>query len=77
MFKKLKMPETTDAGVKRLYRSKKDKIFCGVCGGMAEYFKLDPVLVRAIWVIFTLLFAVLGGILAYVICCIIIPENPE
>jgi len=76
MFKKIKMPETAGTEIRRLYRSKKDKILCGVCGGMAEYFKLDPVLVRAIWVIFTLLFAVIGGILAYIICCIIITENP-
>jgi len=47
----------------------------GVCGGMAEYANMDPVLIRVLWVIFTLLGG--SGILAYVICWIIIPENPN
>jgi len=63
--------------MKRLYRSKKDRMLYGVCGGIAEYFNIDPTLIRLLWVIFSLLGAVVTGILAYVICCIIIPENPE
>ncbi len=61
--------------VKRLYRSKKDRILGGVCGGFAEYFAIDPVLVRVLWVIFSL--AGGSGLLAYIICWIIIPEKPE
>ena len=63
-----------DTEIKRLYRSKKDKILGGVCGGMAEYFNIDPTLIRILWVIFTLMGG--SGILAYIICWIIIPENP-
>lgn len=60
--------------VKRLYRSKKDRILGGVCGGIAEYFNLDPVLVRLLWVFFA---CVAGtGVLAYIIAWIIIPEKP-
>ena len=60
--------------VKRLYRSRKDRIIAGVCGGMAEYFHVDPVFVRLIWVALGLM---AGGIIAYIIAWIIIPKAPE
>ena len=59
---------------KRLYRSKKERIICGVCGGISEYFSLDPTLVRLGLVIFCA--AGGSGLLAYIIAAIIIPENP-
>ena len=60
---------------KKLYRASIDKKICGVCGGIAEYFGIDPALVRVGWV----LFCVLGGsgVLAYIIAAMIIPRNPE
>jgi len=61
--------------VKRLYRSGKDKILGGVCGGIAEYFKVDPVIIRLLWVLFGLGWG--SGILAYIIAWIIIPRNPN
>mgnify|MGYP000020090139 CR=1 FL=1 len=39
---------------KRLYKSSTDKKVCGVCGGIANYFDVDPTVIRLIWVIFTL-----------------------
>lgn len=59
---------------KRLYRSKTEKIFGGVCGGLGNYFSIDPVLVRVIWAV--LLFAGGVGFLAYILAWIIIPEEP-
>ena len=59
---------------KRLYKSN-DKMLCGVCGGVAEYFNIDPTLVRLGWVVFT--FAGGSGILAYIIAAIIIPDGPN
>ena len=61
--------------VKRLYRSRKDKILGGVCGGIANYFEIDPVIVRLLWILLTL--ASFGiGIIVYIIAWIIIPlEN--
>jgi phage shock protein C len=59
---------------KRLYRSTTNKIIGGVCGGLGEYFDLDPVLVRVITVLF--FFATGFGILAYGIGWIIIPKRP-
>jgi phage shock protein PspC (stress-responsive transcriptional regulator) len=60
---------------KRLYRSRKDRKIAGVCGGLAEYFNVDPVLIRILWVVL-----VLGagtGILAYILFWLIVPEAPE
>ena len=59
---------------KRLYKSNKDKMLDGVCGGLAEYFGVDPTLIRLAWV---LLCAMGGsGIVAYIIAAVIIPRDP-
>lgn len=59
--------------MKRLYRSNQDRMLCGVCGGLAEYFDVDPTLIRLAWVLFV---AVGGsGILAYFVAAIIIPSR--
>ncbi len=60
--------------VKRLYRSRKEKVFGGVCGGIGEYLGVDPVIVRLIWVVLTLL-TMFMGIIVYLIAWIIIPEG--
>jgi phage shock protein PspC (stress-responsive transcriptional regulator) len=59
---------------KRLYRSRKWRVFGGVAGGLAEYFGLDPILMRVIFVIITLINGI--GILLYIILWIVIPEIP-
>ena len=60
---------------KRLYKSAFDRKICGVCGGIAEYFNVDPTLVRVGWIVAALLFG--SGILAYIIVAIIMPEQPR
>lgn len=60
---------------KRLYRSRSDKILCGVCGGIASYVKVDATIVRLLWVAVTILSPPLGLIL-YLVACLIIPEEP-
>lgn len=60
---------------KKLYRSTTDKKLAGVCAGLAKYFSIDVTLVRLIWAIVTLC-TVGTGILAYIICALIIPEEP-
>lgn len=57
---------------KRLYRSKKDKMLAGVCGGLAEYFDVDPSFVRLATVLLCLYAGT--GLLVYIIAAIIIPE---
>ncbi|MBU1065886.1 PspC domain-containing protein, partial [bacterium] len=59
--------------MKRLFRSRNNKIIAGVCGGVGEYFNIDPVLVRLIWGI--LFFIGGAGLLGYIIAWIIIPER--
>ena len=61
--------------INRLYRSSKDKVLAGVCGGLGEYFKIDPVIIRILWVVFSLIYGV--GILAYIVAWIIVPVNPN
>lgn len=61
--------------MKRLYKSKEDKVLAGICGGVAEYFQVDPTLVRIIWLFLTLFGG--SGVLAYVIGMIIIPRSPD
>ncbi len=59
---------------KRLYRSKKDRKLCGVCGGIAEYFNVDPTMVRLLWLLLTLI-SFGKAIIIYLICCFVIPEE--
>ena len=60
---------------KRLYRSKKDRVIGGVCGGFAHYFEVDPVVVRIVWLLMTVLGG--SGILLYIVSLIIIPEAEQ
>ena len=60
---------------KKFYRSKQDKVFGGVAGGIADYFDIDPVIVRIVFVLSALGWGV--SILIYIILWIIIPESPE
>ncbi len=61
--------------IKRLYRSAKDKILGGVCGGIAEYLNADPVLIRLIWAAAILVYG--SGLLLYLIAWMIVPRNPK
>ena len=60
--------------MKRLYRSRKNRMIGGVCGGIAEYFAIDPVIVRLIAV--ALFFVGGSAVLAYIIALIVIPYEP-
>ncbi|MBO5219101.1 MAG: PspC domain-containing protein [Clostridia bacterium] len=59
---------------KKLYKSN-NKIIDGVCAGVAEYFNLDPNVVRLAWVVFSAMGGC--GILVYIVAAIILPRNPE
>jgi phage shock protein C len=60
--------------MKRLYRSRTNRIIAGVCGGIAEYSNIDPTVVRLLWLLVSLIWG--AGIVAYIIALIIIPEEP-
>ena len=59
---------------KKLYRSRTNKILCGVCGGLGEYLNVDPTVVRLVAVILGI---VSIGVIAYIIAALIIPEQPQ
>jgi len=70
------MKNTNDNGsIKKLYISSEDKRIFGVCGGIAEYFEIDPTVVRLAWVIITLISGVIPGIVAYILAIIIMPKH--
>lgn len=56
---------------KRLYKSKKEKMIFGVCGGIAEYLNMDVSLVRLLWILGGCIFG--SGILAYIIVAVVVP----
>ena len=60
--------------VKKLYRSTKDRVIGGVCGGLGNYLNIDPVLLRVLWAVFFFIGGM--GLLAYSIAWIIMPEEP-
>ena len=60
---------------KRLYKSSTDKAIFGVCGGFAEYFGIDSLIIRLVLVLFTLAFG--AGLLFYLIAALIMPKRPE
>lgn len=57
---------------KRLYRSDSNKMLCGVCGGIGEYFNVDATLIRLLWAV---LACSGSGLLAYIIAAVIIPRR--
>ncbi|MBS7289150.1 MAG: PspC domain-containing protein [Bacteroidales bacterium] len=59
---------------KKLYRSRNDKMLAGVCGGVANYFEIDPVIVRLIWLATVCCWG--GGLVAYIVGMIVIPLEP-
>lgn len=66
----------SDKRYKRLYRSRKNRFIAGVLGGIAEFFKIDPTIVRLIYIGLMIITGFAPMILSYIIAWIIIPEKP-
>ncbi len=60
---------------RKLTKSSHDRVLAGVCGGLAEYFDVDPTLVRIGYVLLSLVSAAFPGLLVYIILAIVMPEN--
>ena len=60
--------------IKRLYRSRDDRVIAGVCGGLGEHFGIDPVILRLAWIVL----AIFGGsgILLYLLAWMLVPRQP-
>ena len=63
--------------MKRLYKSEENKIFAGVIGGIGEYFNIDPVLLRVLWILVLVFTGFVPGILAYIVAIFIVPHKPK
>ena len=59
--------------MKRLQRSTSSKMISGVCGGIGEYFNVDPTLIRIIWALITIFTGFFVGVLLYVVCAVVMP----
>ncbi len=64
---------SSSAPPRRLARSSRHKMIAGVCGGLAEYFELDPTVVRVAYVVISIVSAAFPGILAYIILMFVMP----
>lgn len=63
--------------MKKLKRSNKEKMIAGVCGGIAEYFEMDPTIVRILYVVVSIISVAFPGILVYLILWIVIPQSED
>ncbi len=60
---------------KKLYKSSVNRVLTGVCGGVAEYLNMDPVVLRLLWILLVIITGVFPGLFIYIIAAFIIPEN--
>ena len=67
--------DPVNSPARKLYKSRRNRFIDGVCGGIAEYFEVDPTIVRLLWVMITLLGG--SGIILYIVGMIVMPVNPE
>lgn len=63
--------------MKKLYRSKYDRTLAGIFGGLGHYFNIDPVILRVIFIIFTICTLGWVGITAYIVLIFVIPTDPN
>lgn len=63
--------------MKKIYRSKNNRQLAGVCGGIAKLLNIDPTLIRLAWALITVFSVAVPGIIVYLICAIVIPEEPD
>lgn len=62
---------------KRLYRSRDDRVIAGIFGGLGQYFNVDPVLLRLIYLVVMIVTAVIPAVIVYLLAIIIVPLEPE
>ena len=63
--------------MKKLYKSNKNKVLAGMIGGVGEYFNIDPVILRIIWILLVAFSGFVPGIIAYLIAALIVPKRPK
>jgi len=63
--------------MKRFYKSKENKIFAGIIGGIGEYLNIDPVILRIVWIVIVVFTGFMPGIIAYLIAIFVVPDRPK
>lgn len=63
--------------MRKLYRSRRDFVLAGICGGFGDYWGIDPVFIRLVVIFISIMTAILPMLLLYFICCFVIPRAPE
>ncbi|MFZ1654776.1 MAG: PspC domain-containing protein [Candidatus Moraniibacteriota bacterium] len=63
----------TGAPTKHLYRSQSNKVLAGICGGLGEYWNIDPVMLRLLWILVTVFTGFAPGVIAYVLAAFVVP----
>ena len=61
--------------MKRLYRSEGNKVFAGVIGGLGEYFNIDPVLLRLVFILIVVFTGFVPGLIAYILTALVVPRR--
>lgn len=62
--------------VKKLYRSRSERMAAGVCGGLAEYFRVDPTIMRVLFILAAVLTGFFPALLFYLVLIVLVPESP-
>ena len=73
---KVRPPADESSGEKKLGRPREGKMIAGVCAGVARYLEIDVTLVRIVWILVTI-FPPIPGLIAYIVCWIVMPQDPE
>lgn len=63
--------------MKRLYRSRTDRMLAGVIGGLGEYYNTDPTILRLVYIALTIISFGVPGVFAYIIAAVIVPVKPD
>ena len=63
--------------MKRLCKSRNNKVISGVCGGIAEYFNVDPAIVRIVWAAGIIFTAATLAVILYFVCAVVLPYAPD
>lgn len=60
---------------KKLFRSRENKVFTGICGGLGEYMNVDPVFLRLLWLLVVIFSGIVPGVVAYILAIFVIPKK--
>ncbi len=61
--------------MKRLYKSRTNRIFSGIIGGLGEYFDIDPVILRVLWLLIVVFTGFIPGLIAYIFVVLVVPSR--